>query len=195
MREQLARDARELLALSAGQRLARPGYRSSDWRQRNWLGLRLGRPPSRFALGYRPALNVGFRARWWWSGMPRRSAARAVSPRSEQAGSRVHRDGTYGVAGHRRQRYRCFPVDGGRPRVFTELLPREESWRERCETCERGVERHVGSARGARIPVRRPRDRRCAGGGRGRCDLPAGRPGGAGARPPAARRSGHGRAA
>jgi hypothetical protein len=62
----------------------------------------------------------------------------------------VHRDGTYGVAGHRRQRYRCFPVDGGRPRVFNELLPREESWRERCETCERGVERHVGpqAARG-----------------------------------------------
>ena len=127
--------------------------------------------------------------------MPRRSAARAVCPRSEQAGSRVHRDGTYGVAGHRRQRYRCFPVDGGRPHVFNELLPREGSWRERCETCERGVERHVGpqAARGYQFV------------GRGIAGALVAVGAGAtyqqaalvarGARPPAARRSGHGRAA
>src|SRR5215218_191458 len=66
--------------------------------------------------------------------MPRRSAAKAACPRPEHAGSRVHRDGTYGVAGHRRQRYRCFPAEGGREHVSTELLPREEAWRERCET-------------------------------------------------------------
>src|SRR5215216_5716442 len=76
--------------------------------------------------------------------MPRRSAAKAACPRPEHAGSRVHRDGTYGVAGHRGQRYRCFPAEGGRPHVFTELLPREEAWRERCETCEREVERQEG---------------------------------------------------
>jgi hypothetical protein len=76
--------------------------------------------------------------------MPKRSAAKAGCPRPEHAGSRVHLDGTYGHAGHRRQRYRCFPADGGRPHVFTELLPREESWRERCEMCERQVDRHEG---------------------------------------------------
>lgn len=56
----------------------------------------------------------------------------------------MHRDGTYGRAGHRRQRYKCFPGDGGQAHVFTELLPREESWRERCDACEREVDRHEG---------------------------------------------------
>jgi Transposase, Mutator family len=33
---------------------------------------------------------------------------------------------------------------GGRPHVFTELLPREEAWHETCEHCERHVERREG---------------------------------------------------
>jgi hypothetical protein len=53
----------------------------------------------------------------------------------EHAGSRVKLDGTYGKPGHRRQRYKCTPRRG-KPHVFTELLPREESWHGACERCE-----------------------------------------------------------
>ncbi len=80
--------------------------------------------------------------------MPGTSAAKATCPRPEHAGSRVHLDGTYGRPGHRRQRYKCLPADGGRAHVFTKLLPREESWRERCERCERQVERPGGPQAG-----------------------------------------------
>ena len=65
-------------------------------------------------------------------------------PKSEHAGSRVKLDGTYGTAGHRRQRYKCSPRGGERPHVFTELLPREESWQSSCEHCERALERREG---------------------------------------------------
>src|SRR5215210_2987491 len=75
--------------------------------------------------------------------MPRTSAASVGCPRREHAGSRVKLDGTYGRAGHRRQRYRCSPRSG-KPHVFTELLPREESWHDSCEQCERHVERREG---------------------------------------------------
>jgi hypothetical protein len=54
-------------------------------------------------------------------------------------GSRVRFDGRYGAAEHRRQRYRCVPANGDRPHRFTELLPREESWNDACESCERDV--------------------------------------------------------
>src|SRR5660398_177655 len=53
-------------------------------------------------------------------------------------------DGTYGKPGHRRQRYTCLPGGGGKPHVFTELLPREESWHSSCEHCERQLERREG---------------------------------------------------
>lgn len=76
--------------------------------------------------------------------MPRRSAAKAACPRPEHTGSRVHFDGTYGRPGHRRQRYKCVPANGERLHVFTELLPREESWRDRCDSCEREVHRREG---------------------------------------------------
>jgi hypothetical protein len=72
------------------------------------------------------------------------SAATVTCPRPEHAGSRVKLDGSYGKPGHRRQRYRCFPADGAKPHVFTELLPREEAWREACEHCERHIERREG---------------------------------------------------
>jgi len=65
-------------------------------------------------------------------------------PNPEHAGSRVKLDGTYGAAGHRRQRYKCSPRGSGRSHVFTELLPREESWRGSCEHCERVLERREG---------------------------------------------------
>ena len=61
----------------------------------------------------------------------------------EHAGSRVKLDGTYGKPGHRRQRYKCTPWRG-KPHVFTELLPREESWHGACEQCERHLERREG---------------------------------------------------
>jgi hypothetical protein len=75
--------------------------------------------------------------------MPRISAARVECPRPAHAGSRIKLDGTYGQPGHRRQRYKCSPR-GGKPHVFTELLPREESWQDSCEQCERHVERREG---------------------------------------------------
>ena len=53
-------------------------------------------------------------------------------------------DGRYGVAGHRRQYYKCIPAEGDRPHRFTEVLPREESWENACERCERDVDLHEG---------------------------------------------------
>jgi hypothetical protein len=76
--------------------------------------------------------------------MPRVSAARVSCPRGEHAGSRVKLDGTYGKPGHRRQRYKCLPRGGEKSHVFTELLPREESWHDSCNQCERQVERWEG---------------------------------------------------
>ncbi len=68
----------------------------------------------------------------------------AVCPRPEHAGSRVRFDGHYGSPEHRRQLYKCVPANGDRPHCFTEVLPREESWHDACESCERGVALHEG---------------------------------------------------
>jgi hypothetical protein len=65
-------------------------------------------------------------------------------PRAEHGGSRVRFDGHYGVAGHRRQYYKCLPANGDRPHRFTEVLPREESWEDACQRCERDVAFHEG---------------------------------------------------
>jgi Transposase, Mutator family len=75
--------------------------------------------------------------------VPRVSAARVKCPNPDHVGARVKLDGTYGTPGHRRQRYKCSPRHG-KPHVFTELLPREESWHGSCEHCERPVERREG---------------------------------------------------
>jgi hypothetical protein len=56
----------------------------------------------------------------------------------------VRFDGRYGSAEHQRQRYRCIPGNGDRAHRFTELLPREESWNDACESCERDVGLHEG---------------------------------------------------
>jgi hypothetical protein len=72
------------------------------------------------------------------------SNAKVVCPRPEHAGSRVRFDGHYGPAEHRRQRYRCVPANGDRLHCFTEVLPREESWNDACESCERDVGLHEG---------------------------------------------------
>ena len=72
------------------------------------------------------------------------SGAKAVCPRPEHAGSRVRFAGRHGPPGHRRQRYACIPANGDRPHRFTEPLPREESWADACELCERGVDLHEG---------------------------------------------------
>ena len=72
------------------------------------------------------------------------SKAKAVCPRPEHAGSRVRFDGQYGAEGHRRQYYRCTPSNGDRPHRFTEVLPREESWKDACDLCERDVDFHEG---------------------------------------------------
>lgn len=67
-----------------------------------------------------------------------------VCPRPEHAGSRVRFDGQYGKPGHRRQYYKCVPANGDRSHRFTEPLPREESWKDACELCERDVDFHEG---------------------------------------------------
>ncbi len=84
------------------------------------------------------------------------SRARAVCPRPEHAGSRVRFDGHYGPPERRRQRYKCVPANGDRPHCFTELLPREESWSEACDACEREVGFHEGphAARGYQFVAR-----------------------------------------
>ncbi len=72
------------------------------------------------------------------------SSAKAACPRAEHGGSRVRFDGHYGAAGHRRQYYKCIPTNGDRPHRFTEVLPREESWKDACGRCERDVAFHEG---------------------------------------------------
>jgi hypothetical protein len=67
-----------------------------------------------------------------------------VCPRPEHAGSRVRFDGQYGKPRHRRQYYKCVPANGDRSHRFTEPLPREESWKDACELCERDVDFHEG---------------------------------------------------
>jgi hypothetical protein len=79
-----------------------------------------------------------------------------VCPSPEHAGSRVRFDGHNGLPGHRRQRYRCIPSNGDPPHRFTEPLPREESWSDACESCERDVGLHEGphAARGYEFVAR-----------------------------------------
>jgi hypothetical protein len=72
------------------------------------------------------------------------SRAEAICPRPEHAGSRVRFDGQYGALEHRRQYYKCVPANGDRPHRFTEVLPREQSWKDACELCERDVDFHEG---------------------------------------------------
>jgi hypothetical protein len=72
-----------------------------------------------------------------------RVSAANLCPNPDHVGARIKLDGTYGMPGHRRQRYKCSPRQRT-PYVFTELLPREESWHRSCEHCERQVERREG---------------------------------------------------
>lgn len=72
------------------------------------------------------------------------SSAEAICPRPEHAGSRVRFAGHNGPPGHRRQRYWCVPANGDHPHRFGEALPREESWEDACEACERDVDLHEG---------------------------------------------------
>jgi len=72
------------------------------------------------------------------------SKAKAACPRPEHTGSRVRFAGSHGPPGHHRQRYVCVPANGDRQHRFTEPLPREESWADACEACERDVELHEG---------------------------------------------------
>ena len=85
-----------------------------------------------------------------------RSQATAVCLRAGHATSRVTLDGTYGKPGHRRQRYRCVPLNGDAAHRFTEELPREESWTGDCDVCERPVKLRDGpqAARGYQFVAR-----------------------------------------
>ncbi|MEX2253034.1 MAG: hypothetical protein WD649_02680 [Thermoleophilaceae bacterium] len=52
-------------------------------------------------------------------------------------------DGTYGVDGHKRQRYKCISPTGD-THVFTEVLPRQRPASGECDECEHTFERHEG---------------------------------------------------
>lgn len=58
--------------------------------------------------------------------------------------SRVRRFGTYGVEGHKRQRWQCLPSNGSGPHTFTEPLPRKHTSDSSCAECERGFSPHEG---------------------------------------------------
>jgi hypothetical protein len=73
------------------------------------------------------------------------SKAKAACPWPEHAGSRGGFDGHYGPPGHRRQCDKCIPADGDRRHRFAEVLPREGSWNDGCESCERDVGLREGS--------------------------------------------------
>lgn len=54
-------------------------------------------------------------------------------------------DGTYGPSDHRRQRFRCIPLDGSRWHRFTEPLPRlAVRDKHECGVCERVLRRFEG---------------------------------------------------
>jgi hypothetical protein len=60
-------------------------------------------------------------------------------------------DGYYGVATHKRQRYKCTPADGGPRHVFTETLPRMHGGIGECLECERHYDKHEGPTTGRRF--------------------------------------------
>lgn len=68
----------------------------------------------------------------------------------EHPGSKVRRFGTYGVDGHKRQRWQCVwdeKAEGGeerQPHTFTEALPRKHTQDGACAECERGFSPHEG---------------------------------------------------
>lgn len=65
-------------------------------------------------------------------------------------GSKVRRFGTYGVEGHKRQRWQCVwdkdaeEAEERKPHTFTEALPRKHTSDSSCAECERGFSPHEG---------------------------------------------------
>lgn len=58
--------------------------------------------------------------------------------------SKVRRFGTYGVEGHKRQRWQCVTDGGSTIHTFTESLPRKHTPDNSCGECERGFSPHEG---------------------------------------------------
>lgn len=65
--------------------------------------------------------------------------------------SKVWLDGKYGKKSHRRQRYKCLPIDGDVPHCFTETLPRQHGDTGECLECERPYDSHEGPPTGRRF--------------------------------------------
>lgn len=65
--------------------------------------------------------------------------------------SKVWLDGKYGKKSHRRQRYKCLPIDGSAPHCFTETLPRQHGDTGECLECERSYDSHEGPPTGRRF--------------------------------------------
>ena len=62
--------------------------------------------------------------------------------------SKVWLDGKYGKKSHRRQRYKCLPINGDAPHCFTETLPRQHGDTGECLECERPYDSHEGPPTG-----------------------------------------------
>ena len=105
--------------------------------------------------------------------VPRRERCRRVA-RMEQGQGGLSEAAACGVAGSVRWSVRrggaSLPVLQVRPgergiaHRFTEVLPREESWKDACEPCQRDVEFHEGPHAAREVSVRRAW-RRCGVGG------------------------------
>jgi hypothetical protein len=66
-----------------------------------------------------------------------RLVERPRCPRPGHAKGKVWLNGSYGVAGHKRPRWKCIPPNGDKPHRFTEELPRQISDQGYCPHCER----------------------------------------------------------
>lgn len=88
-------------------------------------------------------------------GRPIGSGTQGLEPCPQHPHGRVVKNGLYGKAPHRRQRYRCYPSDGTKSHVFAGDTPRLISEAGSCEHCENPIEQHQGPrvARTWRFPV------------------------------------------
>src|SRR5438477_1569363 len=69
---------------------------------------------------------------------------RPQCPDPAHAGGRVVRAGWYGKPPHRRQRWWCYPPNGGERHRFTEALPRKEAGHAHCLECSTHLEAWEG---------------------------------------------------
>lgn len=77
-------------------------------------------------------------------GRPVGSGTSGLEPCPEHPDGRVVKNGLYGQAPHKRQRYLCHPGDGSPPHAFVGITPRLRSEAGSCDHCENPVSEHEG---------------------------------------------------